>query len=142
MIRILITSLTLMLTVAAVAAPPGRPDREQRGARGQRGERLARVHDLSESQRASIEALRETLKATMEPLVEQRRANREALKAALDAGDTAKAGELAMANHNLRSQFKAAHESFETSFAALLTAEQKAKWEMAREMRQSRRHRR
>src|SRR5687767_4934383 len=138
--RTLITIVTLMITVTAVAAPPGRRGGEQPG--GQRAERLAGVLDLTESQRASVETLRETLKASMEPLKEQRRANREALKAALDAGDTAKAGELAMANHNLRSQFKAARESFETSFAALLTSEQKAKWDAVREMRQTRRHRR
>jgi len=44
--------------------------------------------------------------------------------------------------HNLRSKFKASRESFETSLGALLTAEQKAKWETVREMRGMRRHRR
>lgn len=141
--RILITTLTLMLAAAAVAAPPGRRAEGQRGGRAMaRPERLAAVLHLTESQRTSVRALAETMNATMQPLLEERRANREALKAAVEAGNAAKAGELAIANHNLRNEFKAARESFHNSVAALLTAEQKAKWEMARELRQSRRHRR
>ena len=138
--RTLIATLTLMLTVAAFAAPPGRRAEGQRGGRGMRQPgRLAELLNLTESQRASVKALRDAQKSKMQPLIEQRRANREALKAALDAGDAAKAGELAVANHQLRSQFRAAHESFQTSLAALLTAEQKAKWELMREMRETRR---
>jgi|SRR6185436_2213771 len=146
--RTLITTLTLMLTVAAVAAPPGRRGDGLRGEgpRGGRGMarpgQLAELLDLNDSQRASLETLRENLKAAVEPLREQHQANREAMKAALDAGDSAKAGELALANHKLGSQFRAARESFETSLIALLTPEQKAKWELAREMRQSRRQHR
>jgi len=141
--RILIPTLTLMLTVAAVAAPPGRRGDGPRGDRRMaRPARLAELLDLTESQRTSVRALRETLKAKMQPLIEQRRANREALKAALDAGDAAKAGELALANHKLRSQFRTARESFKTSVAALLTPEQNTKWEIAREMREKRRPRR
>jgi|GEM_PF-2834110 len=144
--RTLIATLTMMLAAAAVAAPPGRRAEGQRGDRAMaRQARLAEILDLTEAQRTSVRALRETLKSTMQPLIEQRRANRAALKAALDAGDAAKAGELALANHNLRNKFKASRESFETSLAALLTAEQKAKWETVREMREMRgmrRHRR
>lgn len=136
--RTLIAALILTFTAAAMAAPPG-----GRGGRGMRQPgRLADLLDLTESQRASVQALRDAMKSKMQPLIEERRANREALKAALDAGDAAKAGELAVANHNLRRQFRAAHESFQTSVAALLTPAQRAKWEVARELREMRQTRR
>jgi Spy/CpxP family protein refolding chaperone len=143
--RTLIAVLMLTVTIAAFAAPPGPRGDGPRGDGPQRGGRallppkaLADFLDLSESQQASLDALRDTLKSSVEPLREQQRANREALRAAVEAGDAAKAGELSIALHNTRKQFKAARESFETSLVALLTPEQKAKWETYREIAGSR----
>jgi len=122
--RILVLILIMTVAVAAVAAPP----RRGAGPGGQRA--IIEFLALSEAQSDQLKALRDSMKTTIEPLREQQRANREAMQAALEAGDTAKAGEIAMAGHNVRQQIKAAHDSFQTSFAALLTPEQKEKWDV------------
>ena len=142
----LIAAITLLITLAAVAQPRPRPRGAEGpgpgGPGGMRGpgiERLADVLDLSDAQKSQAEALRATLEATVEPLGEQRRANHEAIKAAIDANDATAAGNAVIANAKLREQMKAAHDAFRTSFTAILTAEQKAKFEMLEEMRKSRR---
>ena len=93
--RTLITTLILIVAVAAVAAPP-RP-------RGGEGEPhvLAEFLGLSDAQKAQIEPLRETMHA----------------------------------------EIIAAREKFDASFEALLTPEQKAKWEMVQQLREARRQR-
>lgn len=145
--RILMASLVLTLAVAAVAAPPpGRGPRGDGGPQGSRGrapglppQALAEFLDLSAAQVTEIQNLREQQKAAIQPLVEQRRENRQAIEAALDAGDTAKAGELLMAGKAIREQFKAAHDSFNASVEALLNAEQKEKWAVYQELASLRR---
>ena len=91
--RTLITTLILIIAVAAVAAPP-RP-------RGGEGEPrvLAEFLGLTDAQKAQIEPLRETMRA----------------------------------------EVKAAHEKFDASFEALLTPEQKAKWDTYQQLRELRR---
>ena len=130
--RILVLILILMVAIAAVAAPPrrGQGPNAQRGRTGLSPEAMAEFLSLSDAQVDQLKALRESLKETVQPLREQRRENREAMEAAVTAGDTTKAGELAIANYNIGQQLKAAHDSFESSFSALLNADQKAKWEV------------
>ena len=134
--RILVLILIMTVAIAAVAAPPrrGAGPGAQRGPGGGRAvlppQAIADFLALSEAQSDQLKSLRESMKTTTEPLREQQRANREAMQAALEAGDTAKAGEIAMAGHKVRQQIKAAHDTFQTSFAALLTPEQKEKWDV------------
>jgi Spy/CpxP family protein refolding chaperone len=160
--RIALTlALTLIVATAAVAAPqhrgagpggpgaPGGPGSPQQGmqaghARG--GEilppaLLAEFLGLTEAQIASIQTLRESQRATIQPLVEQQRANREQIRAAVEAGDAAKAGALLVANHQIAQQIKAARDAFRTSVEALLTAEQKAKFAIYQEIQELRRSR-
>lgn len=147
--RILIFTLTLIIAIAAVAAPQQRrgpgpgPGAQERGdggpGRGPRGgglspEALADFLDLTEAQIAQADALRETQRAAIEPLREQMRANREALEAAIASGNAQQIGEATLAGKAIRDQIKAAHDAFETSFAALLTASQKAKWDVYQEL--------
>jgi Spy/CpxP family protein refolding chaperone len=140
--RTLITILILTIAAAAFAAPP-RP-----GARGPQGlgpdgpgsrgrlapEAVAEFLAFTESQVAQYESLRQTLESAIVPLREQKRANAAAMEEALAAGNSARAGELAIAGYNLRQQMKAAHDSFKASFEAMLTAEQKAKWAVYEEL--------
>lgn len=134
--RILILMLTLMIAASAFAVPHRRPH----GARD--GSRMAELLDLTDEQKSQAKALRLNQRATIQPLREKIRGNREQIEDALAAGNSAKAGELMLASYNLRQQIKAAHESFKTSFAALLTPAQKEKWSVFEEMRQLRRERR
>ncbi len=146
--RMLVFTLTLIVAIAAVAAPPQRRGPEGAGPQGQRGpgpgggprgaglspEALADFLDLTEAQIAQADALRKTQRAAIEPLREQMQANREALEAAIAAGNAQQIGEVTLANKALRDQVKAAHDAFETSFEALLTASQKAKWDVYQEL--------
>ena len=142
--RTLILILTLLMTLSAFAAPPqrrgpGAPQNAQGGPGGRGGEilppgALAEFLDLTESQIASIDSLRETLQATIEPLRERQRANREAIQSALESGNAQAAGEAMLANYKIGQQIKAARDSFETSFESLLTASQKAKWDVYQEI--------
>jgi Spy/CpxP family protein refolding chaperone len=147
--RTLITILILTVATAAVAAPPrpspgrgpqgiGGPG-DGPGGPGPRGGRLAPAAvaeflNLSDAQVSQYESLRQTLESAIVPLREQKRANGQAMEEALAAGNSARAGELAIAGYNLRQQMKAAHDAFKTSFEAMLTAEQKAKWAVYEEL--------
>ncbi|HEX2834327.1 MAG TPA: Spy/CpxP family protein refolding chaperone [Thermoanaerobaculia bacterium] len=137
--RTLTAVLLLALTVTAYSAP--RAPRGQRGPRQDalRPQVLADFLDLTDAQKTQAQALRASMRAAVEPLRAQLQANREAVKAAVDAGNAQQAGQLVVSSKGVREQIKAAHETFETQFAALLNAEQKAKWNVLRELREARR---
>jgi Spy/CpxP family protein refolding chaperone len=146
--RTVTLALLLAVAVTTFAMPggmrPGRNDQSGRrpGAQGRLGPRqLAEFLDLSQAQQDQAKALHESMRTTIEPLRDQARANREAVKAAVDAGDAQKAGQLLVAGKATREQIKSAHDSFQAKFEALLTAEQKSKWAVAKELRESRRPR-
>ncbi|HYC93199.1 MAG TPA: Spy/CpxP family protein refolding chaperone [Thermoanaerobaculia bacterium] len=143
--RTLITILVLTtIAGAAVAAPrggrPGGPPPDARGGDLPPGV-LAEFLGLTEAQTAQIDALRETLRTTTEPLHEQLRANREEMRAAVEAGDAAKAGALAVAGHQLAEQVKAARDTFRAGVENVLTAEQKTKFAVYQELMELRRER-
>ena len=136
-----ILALTL-ISAAAVAAPRG-------GGRGPAGGPppdmppgvLAEFLNLTDAQKTQVDSLRETLRAATEPLHEQLKANHEAMRAAVEAGDAAKAGTLAVAGHQLAEQIKAARDAFRTGVDGVLTAEQKAKFAVFQELTELRRER-
>jgi Spy/CpxP family protein refolding chaperone len=101
--RTLMLSISLMLTTSAFA-------------------------HLTDAQKSQIAALRDSRRAAIEPLRARLRANRAEIREAVAAGNSAKAGELLVASHELRRQIRTARQSFRTSFEALLTPEQKTKW--------------
>lgn len=148
--RIPILTLITLLAVTAIAAPgPGRGPRAGDGPapnHGPAGEilpppLLADFLDLTESQIASAETLRTTMRNTIEPLRDQLQANREQIRDAVEAGNAAQAGGLLVANHAIAQQIRTAHETFTTAFAALLTPAQKAKWDVYQEIVELRRDR-
>lgn len=134
--RLLIAALIATTAIAATAAP-----RQRRPSPERTRERVADVLNLTDAQKSQAQSLRLTLRATVEPLRDQLRVNREAVKAAVDAGNAQQAGQLLVASKAVRDQIKAAHESFQSQFGAMLNAEQKAKWAVMMELRQARRDR-
>lgn len=151
--RTLIAILALTVAVSVFAAAPRRGARMGQGqgmgeGQGQRAGRevltpkaLAEFLGLSETQITQAQAIRETLHNTVQPLRDQIRANQVLIQAALDANDAAKAGELLLANHKLREQIEAARQAADAQFEALLTAEQKAKWDVYQQIVEARGHR-
>jgi Spy/CpxP family protein refolding chaperone len=147
--RTLIALLILTVATTAFAAPgrgPGGPGAD-RGPQGPGPQSLlpppaiAEFLGLTEAQVAQIQSLREQLEATVQPLAEQQRANQQAIEEALAAGNAARVGELMLANYNLRSQMKAAHDAFKAGFEGVLTAAQQAKWAVYNEIVELRRQR-
>jgi Spy/CpxP family protein refolding chaperone len=141
-----LAALLLALTTSALARPGMHPQGHDRDGRSGRGHlspaQIAEVLDLSEAQKDQAKALHESLQATVRPLREQMRTQREAVKAAVDAGNAQQAGQLLISNKATREQMKAAHEAFEAKFEAILTAEQKAKFSVLKDLRKARRERR
>jgi Spy/CpxP family protein refolding chaperone len=140
--RTLILILTFLVTAGAFANPARREGEGRRRA-SLAPRAVADFLDLTEAQKSQVASLRQSQKAAIQPLREKLRANRAEVRDALEAGNADKAGELMLASYALRQQIRTAHESFKSSFEALLTAPQKAKWSVFQEIRELRReHRR
>jgi Spy/CpxP family protein refolding chaperone len=90
--------------------------------------------NLSDAQKASLQQINESAQAIVRPLAEQARANEDAIETAVKAGDAAKAGQLLVANYAIGQQIKAALDAAKTASDAVLTAEQKAKLAIYREI--------
>jgi len=128
----------LLLAGGAAAQPQGGPPqggppgpRPEGGPDGGCAEALATYLTLTDAQKTAAQALQESLHATVQPLAEKERTAHEAIRAALDAAsrDAAALGALTLQAYDAHKQIKAARDAFDTAFAALLTAEQKAKLE-------------
>jgi Spy/CpxP family protein refolding chaperone len=147
--RILIPIFLLTTVASAAIAAPRRagapsPESAQGPGRGPKlsPQKLAEFLDLSETQISAVQTLRESLRATTEPLHDSQKANREQIEAAVQAGDSARAGTLMVANYGIAQQIKAARDTFRTGFEALLNGEQKAKLAMLEELKELRHDRR
>ena len=133
-------ALVLIIAAVAVAAPPARPAAGPGGPppRGEAGilspEQLAEFLGLTDAQKDQARLLADTMRGTIAPLRDQLRTNREQVEAAVDAGNAQHAGELLIASKALRDQVKAARDTFKTSFEAMLTTEQKAKFAVYNEI--------
>lgn len=140
------TALLAFSALPALAGPHG--EGHGRGGRehGMMGRFLppADYLDLTADQKAAVDKLREDTRAKVQPLFESQRQKRQELRALLDGArpDAAAVGNLTIALHQSRQQIKAALDAARTSFEALLTPEQKTKYDNFRELRQERRERR
>jgi Spy/CpxP family protein refolding chaperone len=139
-----IALMTLLLATTLFAdqppkqRPPGPPPAEAAKG-GPAGEllsppQMAIFLNLSDAQKASLQQINESTQTTVKPLAEQAHANQEAIDAAVKAGDAAKAGQLLVANYAIGQQIKAALDAAKTASDAVLTAEQKAKLAIYREI--------
>jgi Spy/CpxP family protein refolding chaperone len=141
-----LVAASAILALAALPALAGPGGKEGRGGRGGFGRLLppASYLDLTADQEAAVDKLRESTKAKVQPLHEAQRAKRQELKALLDGAkpDPLKVGNLTIEMHENRQQIRSALESARVSFEALLTPEQKTKYENFRELREERRERR
>lgn len=105
-------------------------------------EHLAEALELTAEQQEAVEALHEELQATVRPLVEQKHAAMRQLHEAVEAGstDACALGQLVLQAHGEDDALEAAHERFEAGLTALLTPEQKTRYEEIKSHRP--RHRR
>ena len=119
----LIAFLTIIATVAIAQQPrrmPPPPPRE-----------LAAYLGLTADQQTQIEALHQSLRQTSEPLFEQKRAEDEKLHSMIETPnpDPTAIGKQVLAVYAIDEQLKSAHEATDAKIEALLTADQKVKFE-------------
>src|SRR5437763_6694384 len=122
-IAITIAFITIIASVA-IAQQPRRmgppPPRE-----------LAEYLGLTTDQQTQIDALHQSLRATIEPLFDQRRAADDQVHALVEAAnpDPTAIGKQVLAVYAIDQQIKSAHDAMNQRIAALLTPDQKTKFD-------------
>ena len=85
--------------------------------------------ELTDSQKAAAEAIHSELRTSTESLREQMHALHEQLETALEGNDASSIGNLMLQIRGVRTQLEAARQAADAKFIALLTTEQKTKFE-------------
>lgn len=123
-----IVTAVLLLTAAVAEAQPLAPSVSRPGA-GQVA--LARYLQLTPDQIASWQQIHKDTAAAIRPLAANARGLREQIAAAVNSAspDPASVGDLALSLHSVRDQIKALREASRSQRLAVLSAEQKTKFE-------------
>jgi Spy/CpxP family protein refolding chaperone len=126
--RILIT-LTVAIALLATAAIAQHPR-----MMGERACDPLSFLGLTADQKAQWDSLHQQLRTSIEPLLDQKRAAEEQLRSLADAAapDANAIGKQVLAIKAIDQQIKAAHEATAAKVAAMLTPEQKAKFDAMR----------
>ncbi|MEP7009556.1 MAG: Spy/CpxP family protein refolding chaperone [Acidobacteriota bacterium] len=91
---------------------------------------LAKALDLTDDQKASAKEIETKMKATVEPMHADMMRIQDQLDQALKSNaPAAEVGSLSIQAYQMRQKAEAAHADFHTQFQALLTSEQKEKFE-------------
>jgi Spy/CpxP family protein refolding chaperone len=139
----LAVAVLLALPALPLAAQPPGPPAGAAGAGPGQGRfplgPLSRFLDLTGDQVTQTQALLDDLQTAVQPLHEQEKALHQQLDDLLggDNPDAAAVGALVIQIQGVRDQIKAAHDAFDTSFTALLTATQAERWAILKEVRQA-----
>lgn len=114
-------------------------ERMERRAEHQ-AERLTRALDLSPEQQVTLARLQDQLEATVGPLADNMHAAHQQLRTLLEAAspDPAAVGTQAIAIDQARDGMRAAKETFDTDFTAILTETQRAIYQALQEERRGR----
>jgi len=125
-------SLALVATLA-FAQEPRKIFMHGPGMEG--GEGIVSALNLSTDQKVQWDAIHQQLEASMQPLISQHRAAEQQLNAAANASnpDATSVGQAYLAMRAVDKQIKAAHESTKAKIDAILTPDQKAKFDAIHE---------
>jgi Spy/CpxP family protein refolding chaperone len=131
-ISLFIALVTLTASIAIAQQPrrmgPGGPPPPPR---------LDEFLNLTPDQQTQVDALHQTLRATIDPLFEAKRAEDEKLHSMIESAnpDATAIGKQVLAIRAIDQQIKAAHDAIDQKISALLTAEQRLKFEALLAMR-------
>lgn len=128
-------------TSLAIAAPGGEGHGKRGGKRGhgEFGARFAENLNLTDAQKEQIKTIRTNNREQNKAFFEQSRATFEQFRAAKKAGDTAKMEQLRPALERLRAQMKQFRDAERQQILALLTPDQRAKFDALEAEREARR---
>ena len=131
-IALFIALITLTASIALAQQPrrmgPGGPPPPPR---------LNEFLNLTPAQETQIDALHDSMRTTIDPLFEAKRAEDEKLHSLIESAnpDATAIGKQVLAIRAIDQQIRAAHEAMEQKGAALLTADQKVKFDAFNAMR-------
>lgn len=125
--------IVIALSVALVAtlALAQEPRRVFMHGPGMEGEGIVSALNLSTDQKVQWDSIHQQLEASMKPLIDQHRAAEQQLNSAANASnpDATTVGRAYLAMRDVDKQIKAAHESAKSKIDAILTPDQKAKFD-------------
>jgi Spy/CpxP family protein refolding chaperone len=126
--RIVIALSVALVATLAIAQEPGRVFVHGPGLEG---DGIVSALNLSTDQKVQWDAIHQQLEASMKPLFDQHRAAEQQLNAAADASnpDATSVGRAYLAMRDVGKQIKAAHESAKSKIDAILTPDQKSKFD-------------
>src|SRR5262245_35995243 len=129
-----LAGLSLGIAVALAGAGLARADAQDgnaEGRGGRRGERLARYLGLNEQQQASWKSLHEQHETDMQPMRQEGRDLHQKLRSAMESSnpDPATVGSAMLALKQHREKVMTAEKAFRGQLEALLTPDQKSKFE-------------
>ena len=145
--RIIPLTAVALLAVATIALAGSAPHRRMGGGEGHfmgLGPRIAAYLELTDVQKTQAKAIHDGTRASIEPLMEQRRQNRWAIDDLLDGENPSASaiGDLVITNRRIDDQVRVIRENARAQFVALLTPEQKAKYDEMIARQEERRERR
>ena len=125
-----IITITLIVLISTIASAQ-QPRRMRPDGPPPPPPRLDEFLNLTPDQQTQIDALHQSQRATVEPLFEAKRAEDEKLRAMLEspAPDPTAIGRQVLAIHAIDQQIKAAHDATEQKVSALLTPDQRVRFE-------------
>jgi Spy/CpxP family protein refolding chaperone len=129
-----IASLALVANAQGPAGPPPGSGPHGEGF----GQHMVRALNLTDAQKAAWQALLEEHRAAAKPLMEEHRKLRDSIQEQLEsaAPDATRIGELMISGHKLMTRFREARQDLEGKLLGLLDAQQKARFETLKDLRE------
>ena len=125
--RIIVALSIALVAVVSLAQEPRRVFIHE----GMDGDHIVAALNLSTGQKVQWDSIHQQLEASMQPLIDQHRTAEQQLNAAANASspDATSVGRAYLAMRAVDKQIKAAHESAKSQINAILTPDQKAKFD-------------
>lgn len=131
--------VTLSATLA-IAAPHGGMKGGKHGRHGGGfGQRMAEKLNLTDAQKQQMRDLQKSFRENNKQVFADAHALRKEMRAAKEAGDTAKLESLKPQMEAQRAQMKQLHDAQQTRILTILTPEQRTQWEAMKAEREQRR---
>lgn len=123
--------VALSIALVATVALAQEPHRVFLRGPGMEGDHIVSALNLSTDQKVQWDSIHQQLEASMHPLIDQHRAAEDQLNSAANASspDATAVGRAYLAMRAIDKQIKAAHESAKSQINAILTPDQKAKFD-------------